>query len=78
MTGHTQTCLRVVIGPRTVWLHGIDRRQAVTLFRRAGVPRWMQDPTNGAWCAPLAYADDILALADHGLRWRTVVEAVDA
>lgn len=77
MTGTVQTLLRVEVGARTCWLFGIDNRQARTLMRRASVPTFMFDATRGAWCAPVEHAADLLALADHGLRWRTVVEAVD-
>lgn len=69
-----QTLLRVEIGKRTVWLHGLDRRQAIALFRRAGVSSFMHDGT--AWCASVVHVDDILAVADHGLGWRTDVERV--
>lgn len=69
-----QTLLRVEIGRRTVWLHGLDRRHAIVLFRRAGVDRFMFDGT--AWCASAVHADALLAVADHGLGWRTDVEQV--
>jgi hypothetical protein len=70
-----QTLLHVEVGRRSVWLHGLDRRQAIALFKRAGVTRYMHD--GRGWCCPLEYADDVLAVADHGLHWRTNVTAVD-
>lgn len=70
-----QTLLQVQVGKRTVWYLGIDRRQAIALFRRAGVTRFMHD--GRGWCTPLEDADDVLAVADHGLGWRTTVTAVD-
>lgn len=70
-----QTLMQVQVGKRTVWYLGIDRRQFIALCRRAGVARWMHD--GRGWCTALEDADDILAVADHGLGWRTTVEAVD-
>lgn len=70
-----QTLLQVQVGKHTVWWLGIDRRQAMALFRRAGVTRFMHD--GRGWCTSIEDADDILAVADHGLHWRTTVTAVD-
>lgn len=70
-----QTLMQVQIGKRTAWWLGIDRRQAMALFKRAGVTRFMHD--GRGWCTSIEDADDVLAVADHGLGWRTTVEAVD-
>jgi hypothetical protein len=73
--GPVQTLLQVQVGKRTVWWLGLDRRQAMALFKRAGVTRFMHD--GRGWCTSIEDADDILTVADHGLHWRTTVTAVD-
>lgn len=70
----SQTLLQVEVGKRTAWFLGLTRRQAVALFRRAGVAHYMHDQRG--WCVPIEHADDVLAVAEHGLHWRTAVTAV--
>lgn len=72
-----QTLLEVVVGSRTVWFYGVSRRQFITLCRRAGVTRWMKD--NRTFCVRREDADaaEMIAVADHGLGWRTTVRNDD-
>lgn len=61
------------IGRRTCWLTGAG---VVELLDRVGSPRqW--DHLRRQWMCPVDRASDVLALAEHGNRQPTVVEAVD-
>ncbi|WP_104529765.1 hypothetical protein [Blastococcus saxobsidens] len=70
-----QVVLEVEVGRRTAWFYGLTRRQFIALCRRAGVTRWMEDTRT--FCVHIEDSAEMLAVADHGLRWRTVVTAVD-
>lgn len=69
------TLLQVEVGRRTCWYIGLTRRQFVALMSRAGITRYMHD--GRAWCTALEDADQVLAVAEHGLHYRVAVEAVD-
>jgi hypothetical protein len=70
-----QTLLEARVGRRMVWIHGLSRRQAIALFKRAGATRYMYDGRD--WCVPLVDADHVLTVAEHALRFRVVTTAVD-
>jgi hypothetical protein len=67
--------LAAEVGRRTVWYLGLDRPQAVALFRRAAVTRFMED--SHGWCTSIEDGGDVLTVAQHALGYRVTVEAVD-
>ncbi|MDP5184780.1 hypothetical protein QOZ88_19275 [Blastococcus sp. BMG 814] len=70
-----QVVLEVEVGKRTAWFYGLTRRQFIALCRRAGVARWMEDTRT--FCVHVEDSAEMLAVAEHALRWRTVVTAVN-